>query len=103
MTNRSSHIPMSTATEATVAPIGVRSLRNGRIAMGTTKQQTTIAQKKGAKSPERRLSRTAISACSCPYHAVRCSANVKYAQRQDMVMRRRERCEKPVGVKNSSK
>ncbi len=36
---------MSTETEAMTAPVIVRSFLKGRIAMGTTKQAATMAQK----------------------------------------------------------
>jgi hypothetical protein len=45
MTNRSSHIPMTTEMEAIRVPKGVRVLLKLRMGMGMTKQKTTMAQK----------------------------------------------------------
>ncbi len=49
MTNRSSHIPMTTEMEATTVPATVRVRARESKATGTRKQVTTMVQKNGAK------------------------------------------------------
>ena len=68
---------MQTLHEAMTHPRMVRSRLGARSATGTTRLQTIIVQKSGAKPPRWVCIRTAISAESLPYHVVKRSANTK--------------------------
>ena len=74
---RSSHMPMFTEIDATSVPVIVRVRLFARIVKGTTKQNTSIAQKSGAKCPNSFALKTPNSFGSWAYQIVRCSAKVK--------------------------